>query len=208
MILGRLKPAGFLFPGRKTHKRKAFTLLELMMAVAIVGILSAIAYPSLSRLYYIYLLDGNATNLATDMRFVLNESISHKEMGQRISDTEVVYFPVCYGIEFETNNSYQLWRYYKPSGTWVRHAKIADNKSTIFSGGVQIHSSSWPLLVNFIDVDKPVYRIIFNNNGVPTSDGATQLTQQQRTILLYSSFCGLSRRITIDLNTGKPRVEQ
>ncbi|NMM28351.1 MAG: prepilin-type N-terminal cleavage/methylation domain-containing protein [Glaciimonas sp.] len=57
------------------HKSNGFTLVELMVVVAIAAILSAIAAPSLKRLIQSTTISSNVNTFLADMRYARSESI-------------------------------------------------------------------------------------------------------------------------------------
>ncbi|NMM35976.1 MAG: prepilin-type N-terminal cleavage/methylation domain-containing protein [Glaciimonas sp.] len=57
------------------HKSHGFTLIELMVVVAIAAILSAVAAPSLKRLIQSTTMSSNVNTFLADMRYARSESI-------------------------------------------------------------------------------------------------------------------------------------
>ena len=58
----------------KTNPQSGFTLIELMIVVAIIGILAAIAYPSYQR----YVIKTKRTDMMTEMQNIASEIESRK----------------------------------------------------------------------------------------------------------------------------------
>ncbi|MDD2715108.1 MAG: prepilin-type N-terminal cleavage/methylation domain-containing protein [Candidatus Wallbacteria bacterium] len=178
-------------------KHDAFTLIELSIAIVLIGIIAVIGYPNLSRMYYVFQLEGCVVNVAGDIRFIMNESLSHKEV-VRQNGTGEAYINVCYGLEFTSDKSYKLYRYvYNPdTKTWDVENDLTEVK--FFPAGAQIEGFSDP-------VSPPPHKILYNNRGEPTGDGINLLGNNQ--IIFRSTYINQTRKITIDLSTGKPRIE-
>lgn len=185
--------------GLKIRSRRAFTLIELSIVIFIIGVLAAISYPNMTKIYYDYQLEGAATVLASDFRFALNKALSNKEI-VNISGTNEVYMDVRYGIEFSNDVSYTIYSYYFDgvSLKWKILSQL--DETQIFPTGV--------ILKNFDTVKNGTtgkYSVIYNNNGNPMDENGNTLVKN--TLKLYSSFTGTKKKIIIDLNTGKPRIE-
>lgn len=77
-------------------KRGGFTLLELMVVLAIVAILTTLAVPSLSRMIQINTISSNVNNFMADLRYARSESM--RRGGGVVmcrSDSPEAITPVC-----------------------------------------------------------------------------------------------------------------
>ena len=78
------------------HKADGFTLVELMVALAIVAILATLAAPSFSRLIASTRMSGNVNGFLVDMRYARGESIRRGGgVTQCRSDAPEAADPVC-----------------------------------------------------------------------------------------------------------------
>ncbi|MDD5091498.1 MAG: prepilin-type N-terminal cleavage/methylation domain-containing protein [Candidatus Wallbacteria bacterium] len=182
---------------------RAFTLLELMIVVAIIGLVTSIAYPNMSHMYYDYQLDGDVTAFCADLRFLMNESLSNKEI-MVMEGTSEAYITVCYGMVIETRRSYSLWRfrYDAAQSSWKPDDRLQSDESYLFSAGVSI--SDFPGLDYARENSSPYY-ILFTEKGLPTSNGFDPLPRNE--FIFRSSFTNAEKRVILDPNTGKPRSD-
>lgn len=81
----------------KNQKLGGFTLLEFLVIIAIIGIIATISWSALRTLQPSWRLDGAVRDLATDLRYAQQQSVTEQ---------------VNYGIHFSSaTNEYQMIRY-------------------------------------------------------------------------------------------------
>lgn len=114
--------------------KNGFTLLEILIAVAIIGLLLAIAVPSYSQLRKNVMLKNYTEDIVNTLRLAQNKSITSQD-GKP------------WGVHFETNpvNSYTL---YRDDGSGYSGA----TSKTVYqlNGGVKIISSTFDVLFNHL----------------------------------------------------------
>ena len=81
----------------KSQKLGGFTLFEFLVIIVIIGIIAAVSWSALRTLQPSWRLDGAVRDLATDLRYAQQQSVTEQ---------------VNYGIHFSsTTNKYQIIRY-------------------------------------------------------------------------------------------------
>lgn len=81
----------------KDQKLRGFTLFEFLIIITIIGIIAAISWSALRNLQPSWRLDGTVRDLAADLRYAQQQSITEQ---------------VNYGVHFSsTTNEYQIIRY-------------------------------------------------------------------------------------------------
>jgi len=90
-----------------THKKAGFTLIELMIVIAVMAILAAIAAPNFQTYMTQRRLNGAARQVMTDLMAARMKAVS---LNQRVK------------VSFGSNHTYQIWNDADGNGT------VADNE--------------------------------------------------------------------------------
>jgi len=109
---------------QRRHHCRGFTLIELMVTVAIVVVLIALAAPSLRSYTAKKKVEGAAAELASDIQFARSEAVS------RNKNVRITFGSNCYVIhEFDAAATCTS----APSSTVLRTVEIADATSVVLS---------------------------------------------------------------------------
>ena len=69
------------------RQRRAFTLIELVMTMSIIGILAALSYPRVTQSYYIVKLAGAARQVQTQVRYAQQMALNQHAKYDVVFDT-------------------------------------------------------------------------------------------------------------------------
>lgn len=177
---------------------KAFTVLELIISILIIGIIAGISYPNMARIYYDYQLDTMVTNFSVDLRYILNEALSKSEIP--VSESSgTVYKDIRFGLKMDRDNTlqYRLYTFKYENNKWVLDSPISDTREITTNITIE----------NFEDIinDGNSFVIIYTNTGIPTKDGINPLDYNN--LIFKSIITNTEKHVIIDINTGKPRIE-
>lgn len=138
--------------------KKGFTLVEVMVVIAIVGIVAVIAVPSMTGWRSDRQLRGAINNLASDIQLARLKAIREAEVVSVVFDT--------------TNNGYTL------------HLDPNQN-GTLDAGEQSVRAVTLPGVVTYTSVNLTPANVLptgaffsFNSRGLPTTTGDSTVTMQ------------------------------
>lgn len=181
-------------PGKKLHLPRAFTLLELVIVVAVMGIILMMGIPAIK----VALHHDPMTQAVVDFTTACQGSMGHPGARSlaimRGREMELRIYPLEKRIEVgEVTSKNGAGNSPPPADAQPKPAA----GGTPFSAQISDHVSFKMLDVNFIDVrNEDVATVRFYPNG----------TSDEFNVILVSD-AGEARRITLDIVTGLPQVE-
>lgn len=160
-----------------TKRTKGFTLIEVVIAITIVGILSAVAIPNVWTAIQTIRVSNAAHKLASDIRYLREMSMSRHG---------------TYGIDFTVaNNSYSLF-------AWNGSTKaILNNPHS--NKSMTIDFDIYPEFAGVTIASGGPTEVRFNSFGTPLDAFGNSLTSIQTITLQQGS---LSKQIQITHQTG------
>jgi type IV fimbrial biogenesis protein FimT len=85
--------------GRRHHPMRGFTLVELMVTLAVAAVLSMLAAPSFSAMYSNLRVQGMASELAADLQYARSEAVRRRADVQLASDADGLGYAIRTGTE-------------------------------------------------------------------------------------------------------------
>lgn len=134
-------------------KQKGYTLVELILTIAVMGILAGIATPLIGNSNDAMSLDGVSKKIESELRYA-------QSLATTTSDS--------YGFDATGQTTYQVYKYENGVKTVVDsphdHQPLSYDMADKYPG------------VNFVADSFPTYTVIFDETGKPTTGGGTTIT--------------------------------
>jgi len=174
-----------ILPSKHNPFSKAFTLIELILIVVILGILTAVTIPRLNSVHEMK-LNSAVKKVAVDIEYAQSAALS------RNTDTRIVFDA--------SSDSYYAEIY--NDGSW---AFLAD---PVYRGDMNVDFQADNSQFKDVDIDSADFNsgsvLRFNWEGTPADGGGSALAAQG---ILNFSFRGNSLSLLVSPGTGKITVQ-